>query len=63
MARLTGDIMFILDIQQANRVITNMMMGEIDDVDRVGLLCMTSKVVTWSGLVGFFFYWEGHLPP
>ena len=58
MARLTGDLMFILDIQQANRVITNMMLGEIDDVDRVGVQCMTSKVVTWSGLVGFPSTWR-----
>jgi len=51
MGRLTGDLMFILDIQQANRVITNMMLGEIDDVDRVG--------VTVYDLKGSHMVWFG----
>jgi len=50
-SQLGGDLMFILDIQQANRVITNLMLGEIQDVDRVG--------VTVYDLKGSHLVWVG----
>ena len=51
--QLDGDLMFILDIQQANRVITNMMMGEIDEVDRVGVTVYDLKGshMVWFGWI------------
>ena len=50
-SQIHGDLMFILDVAQASRALNELMFGEIEDIDRVG--------VTVYDLHGSHMVWVG----